>query len=625
MEARRCITVVLIALLVAGPAGAQELSVAQDEFAAMSVAFSTDGTMLGAISSGKVKVWRIDSGEPVPALSGSGDGPLALAFSPNGTLFAVGDVTGAVTIFDLNGNLLRTLHGHTDFVRDVTFSPAGGILASASDDGTVLLWDVASGEQIEAFEGHPGYVRTVAFAPDGQLVVTGCDDGVVRLWDAGNGTLLRELRGHGDYVRDVAISPDGAVIASASDDSTVRLWDALTGEELTVLRGHNDWVRGVAFSPDGSILASAADDGAVHLWDLRSREIRSTLAGPAWFISVAFSPDGTRLATSDTGGMIRLWNPATGELVASASGRSPMLLSMDISPDRRLLAAGSNSGDLHVWDTTNLDAGPRTIPVANVMSVLTVAFNGDGTLLAAAGEGSEVLVVDVASGRVVHTIEPPPQPVALYLDGQNRLWAVGWGGSVNAWNLANGEMVRNFGAPGHGVSALDTASGSVKGSSWSAEGTQSAIFVDGGNTVILGSGENGALCMALSPDGRLLATGSRWGTVQIGRRDALDGTALAGAAHSDYVRGVAFSPDGTLLASGSDDGTVKIWSVAERMLLHTAVGHEDWVRAVHFIDNERVASCADDGTVRIWNARTGEEQRKLDALGHDAATLAAPR
>jgi WD40 repeat protein len=107
-------------------------------------------------------------------------------------------------------------------------------------------------------------VTSVAFAPDGTLA-SASDDGTIRLWNPTTGTELHTLTAHTNWVFSVAFAPDGT-LASAGDDGTIRLWNPTTGTELHTLTAHTNWVRSVAFAPDGT-LASASDDGTIRLWN----------------------------------------------------------------------------------------------------------------------------------------------------------------------------------------------------------------------------------------------------------------------------------------------------------------------------------------------------------------------
>ena len=224
---------------------------------------------------------EVASGLEKATLEGHTSWIYSVSFSPDGTTVATGSADGTILLWDmepyiiytrlnlLEGALARLGKGRMGSGdQAVTYSPDGTQLAVAGGIG-IWLYDAHTGDEVSLLTGHTwADVLAVSFSPDGTTVASGSDDETVRLWEVDSGQEKAILRGHTDRVFAVSFSPDGTTVASGSADGTVRLWEVDSGQEKATLEGHTDGVFSVSFSPDGTTVASGSADGTVRLWEV---------------------------------------------------------------------------------------------------------------------------------------------------------------------------------------------------------------------------------------------------------------------------------------------------------------------------------------------------------------------
>ena len=296
-------------------ATSRALALLSTESSVRSVVFSLHGALAAGLENGRVELWEVETGERIGTLRHADwDRVTAVAFSPDGTSLASGSWEQVIKLWEVES---RREMGIWEVPREsdsvwplpVAFSPDGRRLVSGFQDGTVRLWDVATQTETARLEGHTDRITSVSFSPDGGLLASagGRGDPTVRLWDTATQAQVATLTGHTGEVRSVAFSsPDGAILASGGWDRAVRLWDVATHEEMATLEEHGGPVHSVAFSRDGATLVSGAADGTVLLRDVESRNA-ARLSGHGSLSSMALSPDGAILASGSQDGTVRLW------------------------------------------------------------------------------------------------------------------------------------------------------------------------------------------------------------------------------------------------------------------------------------------------------------------------------
>jgi len=526
------------------------------------------------------------------------------------------------------GSPARSFQAHSQAITSVAVSPDGRLLASGGWDGTIKLWDVATGEETETMVLRQGELRrtvfSVAFAPDGKLLASSGRGGIIKVWEVATGKEVRTINGHPPkIVGAVRFSPDGKLLASGAWDKTIKLWDVATGEEIITLRGHAGFVKSIAFSPDGDLLASGSSDKTVKLWDVATGEEIMTLKGHEHQISsVAFSPDGKLLASSSNDRTIKLWNVATAEELMTLKGRSVGSLCFA----GRVLVCGSAAGVVSLW---RLDMGTTTLLVKSeepASNLSCVAFSPDGKLLVA-GEGHKtygtVRAWEAATGEETMTLKghkKPVQLVAFSPDGKSLLSASS-DNVVKVWNAVTGEEVRTVKTiyvwgKVNNVEAI-SPDGKLVALSLR-EAVKLWDLASGEEIITLKDHKPYVSCARFSPDGKLLASGSLDNTIKLwdvskGQEILTLGEKVTLTTGRDAgILAVVFSPNGKLLASGSRDNTVKLYDVRTGETRATLKGHSDWVYSVAFSsDGGLLASASKDRTIRLWNAETGEHLMTL--------------
>jgi WD40 repeat protein/uncharacterized protein YecT (DUF1311 family) len=291
----------------------------------------------------------------------------SVTFSPDGRYALSGSWDGTMKLWDVaTGKEIRTFKEDDDVSVHAVAISRDGRYALSGRSGGLKLWNVVTGEKIRSFDGHRGIESAVAFSPDGRYALSGgsvSDNNALKLWDVATGKEIRTFESvklafpaeiRLGSVDSVAFSPDGRYALSVSfNRGEMMLWDVATGKGIRTFSGHSGVVESVAFSPNGRYALSGSGDRTIKLWDIATgKEIRTFTGHSEIVKSVAFSPDG-RYALSGSGDKtIKLWDIATGKEIRTFTGHSEVVNSVAFSPDGRYVLSGSNDVTLRLWDAT---------------------------------------------------------------------------------------------------------------------------------------------------------------------------------------------------------------------------------------------------------------------------------
>ncbi len=562
-------------------------------------AFSPDNQWFAtAGEDDETSLWSLETYAEVATIPGNAT---QMAFSPDSTILTVlnADEVNEVTLWDITAREVIDTWPAALF----DFSPQGQILITQSQDNTVILWDMATRQQIGMYmeaEAHRrvGPSEEFWFSPDGQTLAIDKSDGTISLW---NMSTHSEMLIEAQHIFD--FSPDGQILLTDNEnDFNVQLWDVTSGQELGLLTGHQQHVSKVSFWPP-YILTISSTGGTTILWEFDPATPRIMDKLRFQYTSVKdISPDGQLLRDSrgilniDTGARVlteerfdilpnwdkaliyfdtedpsgipqagvRLWDIEANQELAVMEDHHSRAYGL-VTRDEKFLITYSFER-LRIWDLTTSEALKTYDEYATDVNAVVFSLDGD-TVFTAEGDGT-VNFWDMATGQLLRRLEGHAAPVlalALAPDG-NTLASGDARGTIKLWNVTTGMERATLTDHWRAINDLEF---SLDGQLLASAGDDTLFLWDVSSGISLNSLGGRTTEIAFAPDGQTFATVGADQNITLWDVETQEQQATL-AGHTSMVTSVAFASNGEILASGDADGTVKLWDIAgQREILGT--------------------------------------------------------
>lgn len=548
---------------------------------------------------------------------------------------------------------IRTLEGHYGGVTSVAFSPNSSLIASASADETIRLWDVNTGKCIDVFDGHNETVSSVAFSHDSLSVLSGSHDKTIRLWCIDTGECVQTLEGHNYPILSVAFSHDSSLIASASSDNVIRLWRVDTSECVHILGmaqdDDQDQTSFIAFSHDSSLLASGLGDRIAQLWDTNTGtcvQMLPSYEAPEsqdYGASLAFSHD-LSLVASTLDQIVRVWHADTGECVQEFHGHRNDVFSVAFSHDSSLIVSASGDYTIRLC---NINTGDIQEFKGHSNDVTSVAFSHDSSIIASGSYDQTIRLwypkinnyiqesdcygnKTIALRRAGSSHDDMPEirghsecvDCVAFSNDSSLVASLSYDHSIRIWHADTGDCIRELRGwsdprpspqqqtlPFNFSNFIFSHDSSYVAFVIASEATFWLWSVDTGECVHEFTCDEGVNSLAFSPDSSLIASASGENVV-LWSVDTSD--CVSEFMHQETIIALAFSHNSSLIASASDE-TIHLWTVDTGECIRTVENCLESVSVLAFSHDSSLIASSFGNIIWLWRVNTGERVHELHA------------
>jgi WD40 repeat protein len=596
------------------------------------VTYSPDGTSIASIGQDGVRLFNAVDGKQVHFWPGPAAGfEGRVEFAPDGRSLFSANFFSLCELDVMTGKEVRKLIDQTALVHSFAVSPDGKKIAVANDDEVHLI-ERQSGRTVRKLSGHKGQVNAVAWSRDGLTLASGGDDHFLRYWDAPSGKEKKKTD-VGLTIQSLTYSPDGAMIALTrtknSITSGIRLVDSTTGEKLRDFTSWFSWISpGTDFSPDGKTLAVCIGD-TIYSYDTHDGTVASQFECQQQDVdTLRFSPDGRSLVTAGHQSAIHIFDVKSGKCRTPNPGHASIVAAVAVMPNGKTLATGGNDKSIRFWD---IATGAPSLPRIETQGPVHALRAGEGDFVSVISD--DLAKSDVRADKLSRRMPTLFEGGAFSANGK---FAVGVSleSQFSVFETVGNKQLVQFGSKG--FRSIDwralaisndgklLADGSLDLGALMADSRIRIWDIDQHKIVHELTGHRRRVgALEFTPSGRELISAGDDGRIHFWNPAAGKSITEWTAPNDEPITALAVSTDGRTIASGSENGTVRTWERLTGQIRRTLPGHLGEVHALRFsADGRLLVSGSADSTALIWRMSADDSEKPatapiLDSLWND--------
>jgi WD40 repeat protein len=523
----------------------------------LSVDFSPDGqTLASGGTDGIIRLWDVETGQKIAALSGHSNWVRSVNFSTNGRYLVSGSLDSLVKIWSLKKNICeRTLRGHQDQVWSAKFAAKDLLVISVGSDYQAKVW-LSKGDEVATITSPDKQIIAVTIHG---MQAASSNAKTVKIWDFYSKKTVLLITEKSERIRVLAFSPDGKVLAGASHDCTIYIWNTITGNLLHTFVGHEKQIWSLSFTKNGQYLISGSAD-VVKMWDWQQENcFRVFLVNGHRIRSIALhQKDGIEesiLAIGSDDGLIKIWDIYHDQVLRNIKNHQNRAWCVSYSPDGEFLATGSDDGILRVW----FDHGKCLIIPAHKCRIRSIAISPNSQFIVTGGGPDSTVKVWGLDGTLLNSFREHRDWVTwlVFLDNET-IVTVGDDQTIYRWSWQNSSFQK-----------------------------------------ILVSADQWYWGFALDRQHRQLALGGNLKQIKFISVDS--GEAIKTAYfHPEDIRHLMFNNRDGWLASVDEKGCLRIWNVDTHQLLSQFPPIKSPVRSIDWHPFQPICAIgSDDGSITI--------------------------